>query len=90
MLRNCYVQAYCLRITKARTPGKGAKMYGCDALWGQVKGAQMREAIERIIGEPCACARGERCPLLGDGKQAERCEPVLVELLPSRSIDHVA
>lgn len=51
---------------------EGASVYGCEALWGQDKGAQMREMIEAAIGEPCPCAQGEWCRIVGDGLQVAR------------------
>jgi len=57
----------------------GRYVFGCEVLWGAVKGAQIRETVEGIIGGPCACAQGERCPVLGDGRD----DPAVDALRPA-------
>lgn len=37
---------------------------GCEVLWGKAKADRVQGAIERAVGGPCSCIRGERCPLL--------------------------
>lgn len=46
-------------------------MCGAETLWSGPIAEQMRRLLDG-----CPCASGERCPILGDGRQAERVEPL--------------
>jgi len=36
----------------------------CEELFGQERGAEVSNFVERITGMPCPCLRGEVCPLI--------------------------
>lgn len=51
-------------------------MYGSELIWSQEKLTAIRDLAERALGNSvCPCSNGLRCPILGDGHQAERVRP---------------
>jgi hypothetical protein len=36
----------------------------CTKIFGQVRGAEIVELVERTTGQPCPCKQGRPCPLV--------------------------
>lgn len=45
--------------------GKGGpSVLGCRVLFGEKRGDEIREMVEKVTGSDCPCIKGLRCPLV--------------------------
>lgn len=44
----------------------------CVAVFGQERGREVHELVERIVGGPCPCLGDGTCPLLGELAQVRQ------------------
>lgn len=57
----------------------------CQAIFGQERGREVHEFVERMNGATCPCLSGEQCLLLdGKGDSPLLPDSVLLKLVPRR------